>query len=144
MSVLYGINYFAGGALIALDAPERFRRVALPMIVVNLGMNFALIPPLGAAGAAVSALASGVMLAALTTLQMRSVAGAFSPLQAFAGPAIAGAAMLAALVALELPLVPSAVVGTLIYGAVLAGIERIAFREDAELVVEILRRRASN
>lgn len=144
MSVLYGINYFAGGALIALDAPERFRRVALPMIVVNLGMNFALIPPLGAAGAAVSALASGVMLAALTTLQMRSVAGAFSPLQAFAGPAIAGAAMLAALVALGLPLVPSAVVGTLIYVAVLAGIERIAFREDAELVVEILRRRASN
>ena len=144
MSVLYGINYFAGGTLIALDAPERFRRVALPMIAVNLAMNFALIPPLGAAGAAISGLASGVMLAVLTTLQLRSVAGAFSLLHAFAGPAIAGAAMLAALLLLGLPLVPSAVLGTVIYLAVLAAIERIAFREDAELAVGILRRRTGH
>ncbi len=144
MSALYGINYFAGGTLIALDAPERFRRVALPMIVLNLAMNVVLIPPLGATGAAISALASGIMLAALTTLQLRAVAGAFSLVAAFLGPAVAGAAMLAALLLLGLPPVPAAVVGAAIYGAVLVGIERTAFREDAELAVGILRRRTGN
>lgn len=142
VSVLYGINYFAGGALIALDAPGRFRRVALPIIFVNLAMNVALIPPLGATGAAISALASAVMLAALTTLQLRAAAGSFRLLETFAGPAIAGAAMLTALLMLKLPLVASAVLGTAIYVVVLAAIERTAFRADADLAVRIARRQA--
>ena len=138
VSVLYGINYFTGGALIALDAPERFRRVALPMIAVNLAMNVVLIPPLGATGAAISALASAAMLAALTTLQLRRATGDFSLVAAFAGPVIAGAAMLAALLLLDLPLVPSAVVGAAVYAGVLAAIERAVFPEDADLVIRII------
>jgi len=142
MSALYGINYFAGGALIALDAPGRFRRVAVPMIALNLVLSVLLIPPLGATGAAIAALTAGVLLAALTTLQLRAAAGNFSLLHTFAGPIAAGAAMLAVLLVLNLPLVPSAVVGTAVYVAVLAAIERTLFPEDAKLVIRIVRRRA--
>jgi O-antigen/teichoic acid export membrane protein len=142
MSVLYGVNYFAGMTLIALDQPERFRRVALPVVIQNVILNVILIPPLGATGAAISALASGIVLAVLTTLQVRAAVGSFQVLGAFSGPVLAGGVMAVALLLVDLPLVPAALLGAVLYLAMLAAVERAAFREDVELMVRIARRRA--
>jgi hypothetical protein len=50
--------------------------------------------------------------------------------------------MAVALLLVDLPLVPAALLGAVLYLAMLAAVERAAFREDVELMVRIARRRA--
>jgi hypothetical protein len=65
--------------------------------------------------------------------------GGFSLPRALGGPVIGGAALAAFVLLTNLPFVTSAVLGTLIYVAVLFTFERVLFSDDLDLITGILR-----
>ncbi len=131
MTLLYGLNSFAAASLIARDRPGAFVRPLAPIIVLNIGLNFVLIPAYGANGAAADALLSSTLLAAISLVQAHHVVGATDALGAFVGPLVAAAAMAAIALALPAPWIPEAILATLVYAAVLAGVEWLTRRDDA-------------
>jgi O-antigen/teichoic acid export membrane protein len=140
-TVFFGINEFAAMALIARDRPFTFTRLLVVALVVNVAANLILIPPLGATGAALAALASGVLLAVLGLVFLRVELGPIRLLRSFAGPLVAGGAMALAMVATGQHLVVSLVAGAVAYALVLIAFERVVFRDDFELFASLARRR---
>ena len=142
MTVLYGINFFASTILVARGRPGGFTRAALAIIAQNIVFNLILIPMYGASGAAFNAVLSGVLLAALAVRQVGLITRPIGPVRAFAGPLLAGAAMAGAVLAAGLPLIPSAVLGAVVYLATLAALERLLHPDDVQLAVSIARNRS--
>src|SRR5262249_12571643 len=101
MALLYGLNSFSAAALIARDKPGAFAKLIAPLIVLNIGLNFILIPKYGADGAAFDALLSSAILAAASLWQARKVTGEVDFVGAFAGPFVAGLAMTAVVLAVH-------------------------------------------
>jgi hypothetical protein len=64
-----------------------------------------------------------------------------NPVRVFAGPLVAGLVMAGVLLAASLPLIPSLVLGPLVYGGVLYLIERLLHPGDVELALSIARAR---
>ena len=75
MTVFYGLNLLAATTLVARDRPLDFARICAVVVVLNLALNLALIPPLGATGAALSAAVSSVALAGLGAWRIRGLTG---------------------------------------------------------------------
>jgi O-antigen/teichoic acid export membrane protein len=119
--------------LVARDRPLDFARVCAVVVVLNLALNLALIPPLEATGAALAAALSSVALAVLGAVRISSLTGRLNVLRAFAGPAAGGAVMAALMLAVSLPLVAEAALGTAAYALVLFLLERRLFPQDLEL-----------
>lgn len=142
MTLFFGINEFAAMALIARDKPWLFTRTLVLMIVLNVALNAALIPPLGATGAALAALVSGVALAGLGQAFVRSAVGRVRLLRSFGTPVLAGAAMALAIVAAAQELVLGLLAGSLAYGVTLLVAERVLFPLDFARFRGLLRRRA--
>ncbi|MEA2364527.1 MAG: hypothetical protein QOE69_2769 [Thermoleophilaceae bacterium] len=130
MTLFFGINGFAAMALIARDRPGLFSRSLIGMIVLNVALNIILIPPMGATGAALAALISGVGLAALAQVFVGRAVGRVSPVRSFGTPLLAGAASALAIVATGQQLALSVAVGSLVYLATLIGAERLLYPED--------------
>jgi O-antigen/teichoic acid export membrane protein len=141
MTVFFGINEFAAVALIARDRPFMFTRVLLVATVVNVVTNVLLIPPLGATGAALAALASGILLAVLALVVLRIELGPIRLLRSFAGPVVAGGCMAALIVATGRHLIIGVIAGGLVYVAALVLFERSVFRADFEVFARLARRR---
>ncbi len=142
MTVLYGINFFASTILVARDRPGGFTRAALAIIVQNLLFNLVLIPIYGASGAAFNAVLSGVLLAVLAVRQVGLVTRPIKPVRTFSGPLVAGAVMAGAVLAAGLPLIPSLVLGPIVYAGVLALFERAFHSDDVDLALSIARGRS--
>lgn len=142
MTLFFGINEFAAMALIARDKPGLFTRTLVVMIVLNVALNLALIPPLGAAGAALAALVSGVALAALGQVFVRRAVGRVRLVRSFCTPALAGGAMALAIVATGQELVFGLLAGSLAYGVTLLVGERLLFPDDFFRFRGLVRRRA--
>ena len=142
MTVLYGINFFASTILVARDRPGGFTRAALAIIVQNLLFNFVLIPIYGASGAAFNAVLSGVLLAVLAVRQVGLATRPVKPVRTFSGPLVAGAVMAGAVLAAGLPLIPSLVLGPIVYAGVLALFERAFHSDDVDLALSIARGRS--
>lgn len=138
--VLYAINYLTATALTAHDRPGLFTRQFGVVTVVNLALNIVLIPRYGPTGAAISAVASGAVLAVLSLRQAHRALGALRPDRAFAGPLAGTAAMAAVTVAVGSSLVPSLVLGSLAYLTGLAAFERLVFPQQFGLIVALARR----
>jgi O-antigen/teichoic acid export membrane protein len=132
-TVFYGMNMLASTVLVARDRPLDFARVCAIVVVLNLALNLALIPPLEATGAALAAALSSVALAVLGAVRISSLTGRLNVLRAFAGPAAGGAVMAAIMVAVSFPLVAEAALGTAAYAVVLFLLERRLFPQDLEL-----------
>lgn len=130
-SVLYGVQALAGTTFIARDAPAAFAWLVGPVVLVNLVANLVLIPHYGADGAAATALASSVLLAALSLVFVQRRVGRLRLVHAFAGPLAAGAVMALVAVALPGPALPRAVVAVVAYTVAFAAFELTAFRQDA-------------
>ena len=81
-----------GGKFTLVDG----RPVTARQEMTAAGLNFILIPEHGADGAAFVALVSSALLAVVSMIQGHSVVGATDPLGTFAGPLVAGAAMVRA------------------------------------------------
>lgn len=141
MTLFYGLNQLDAILLVARDRPLAFARICAVVVALNVGLNLALIPPLAATGAALAAAVSSVVLAALGGWRIATLTGRLSVVRPFAGPVLAGAAMTGAMLATSLPLVPTAVVGIVVYALVLAVLERRLHPQDLELLRGVLRNR---
>lgn len=140
LTVLYGVNYFTGVTLTAHDRPGLFSRLFAVVIVVDLACNAVLIPPYGAAGAAVSAAVAGALLAVLSLRQVRAAIGPVRIVRTFAGSLAGGAAMAAVVLTSGASLVPALVLGGAVYLAAQIAFERLAYREDLSLLLQLTRR----
>lgn len=143
MTVFFGINEFAAVALIARDRPFTFTRVLAVATVINIAMNVILIPPLGATGAALAALVSGILLAVLGLIFLRVELGPIRLVRSFAGPLVAGALMAGAIVGTGRHLVLGVLAGGIVYAAALILFERTVFRDDFDVFANLIRRRTT-
>jgi O-antigen/teichoic acid export membrane protein len=138
LALLFGINAFASTVLIARDRPGAYARVVAPTVLVNIGLNAALIPAYGAHGAAFTATVTSALLAVLALWQAHVVIGRADLIGAFAGPLLGCGAMATVVLALRLPWVAEAATGVVVYGAVLAAFEWTARRDDARVLLSAL------
>ena len=139
MTVFYAINAYASSVLIARHRPGVFARGIGLVLALNVVMNVILIPRHGADGAAFAAIVSGALLAAYSIWHVRAAVGGFSLPRAFAGPVIGGVVLAAFVLVTSLPFIPSAIIATLLYIAVLFGFERVLFSDDLALLTGIIR-----
>lgn len=140
MTIAYGANSLASTLLISRDRPDAFTRVVVLVVIVNIGLNIALIPRHGADGVAFAAAISAVLMLALTFRAVTRVTAHVSVVRAFAGSLAGGALMAGAIVASGLPLVPAAAVGLAAYATGLLVVEALAFPEDFAVLRHIVRR----
>ncbi len=139
-AALYGIFTVA-----ALTIAGQNRQSTLPWIgaaglALNVGLNFALIPPLGLDGAAIAMTATQALITVATMWIAISETGRVSPVRMF-GAAIAGAAAMSA-VALALGESAASLLASLIvYAIVFLAVEWLLHREDLELFARALRER---
>jgi O-antigen/teichoic acid export membrane protein len=124
-------------ALIALDRQRRVLSLTLVALVVNLVLNFALIPSFSYTAAAIIATATQLVIVIGALYLVRRYTGFLPSLRVSVRAALAGAVVLGALAVLPTPLVVSLVVGGLLYALML-----LAFRIDRELDLRQLLRRA--
>ena len=142
MTVLYGINAFIAMLMIARGRPAEFTRPALLVVVQNVIFNLILIPPLGATGAAINAVISGILLAGLTLGAAQRVFGDISIARVLVAPAVASAAMAAVAIATGISLtVGATIAGAAAYLVTLLFLERYAFPEDWGFYSGVLRLR---
>ena len=139
MTVFYGINLLAAIVLVARDRPLDFARICGIVVALNLALNLALIPPLGATGAALAAAASSIVLAVLGVRRISSLTGRLNLLRSFAGPVLAGAVMAGAMLVSPLPFVPTAVLGVVLYAVVLLLVERRVHPDDFDQLRRLVR-----
>jgi O-antigen/teichoic acid export membrane protein len=139
MTLFYGLNMLASTVLVARDRPLDFARICGVVVVLNLALNLALIPPFGATGAALAAALSSVALALLGARRIAPLTGSLNVRRAFAGPVLAGAAMTAAMLIGSLSLAPELALGAAVYLLVLYLLERRLFPADFELARGLLR-----
>jgi O-antigen/teichoic acid export membrane protein len=131
MTVLFGINTFLAVLMISRDQPGEFARASAVVIVQNVTFNFILIPPLGADGAALNAVISGVLLAGWTLRRARRLFGAIGMSRVVAAPSLASGALIAFALATgtALTVVDVVAAGAVYLGALLV-VERIMFPGD--------------
>ena len=141
MSVFYGVSFFSAAILVARGAAGAFVRPALLVLAQNLVANLILIPLMGATGAALNAVISGILLSAVGIRADRRESGTFSLTRAFGSPLVGGAAMAAITLAIGLPLIPAAILAVVTYVAAVAAFERLVFPADAKAALATLRRR---
>lgn len=131
MAILFGWNVFVSTVLISRNMPSRFIRPALVVLVQNVAFNLVLIPLLGAEGAAISSVSSGLLLAALTARPLRQAVGAFPIIGTLTAPVLATAALAAAAAAVGIDhLILPAIAGSLAYVVAFLAVEAVFFRED--------------
>ncbi|HEX5910687.1 MAG TPA: oligosaccharide flippase family protein [Thermoleophilaceae bacterium] len=142
--VAYSINFYFSTVLVARDKPTAFARAQLVALGVNVAVNAYVIPRHGAAGAAAVALGTGALLAVLGAIQVQRVIGRASLLRGLLSPTVAALAMAGVIELTQLPLVPAALLGLVVYGATALAVERVVYPDDlamARVLVSRLRRR---
>jgi O-antigen/teichoic acid export membrane protein len=131
----YGVQSLASTTFVARGAPWEFGRLLVPTIIVNVGANLILIPRYGADGAAVVALSSSALLAALSVRFAARRVGRIRIVRTFGGPAVAAAALVLVGTTVPAPVVIRAALALAAYAVTLAVFELALFREDALLVL---------
>ena len=132
--VFVTLNYGTTAMAIGL---ERSNAVAVTLgAVVNLGLNFIVIPPYGMVGAALATLAAEVVVIAYLMIGLRRELGPMTlQWDRLARAAAATAAMVAVLVPLdELTVLVRVVIGTIVFTAVALAL-RVVSREELRLAV---------
>ena len=124
-------------ALIALDRQQRVLVLTLVALVVNLALNFALIPSYGYTAAAAIATGTQLVIVVGALYLVRRYTSFVPGSRVLVRAGIAGAAVLVALAVSPLPFVVDLVGGAALYGVLL-----LAFRIDRELDLHQLLRRA--
>jgi O-antigen/teichoic acid export membrane protein len=124
-------------ALIALDRQHRVLSLTLVALVVNLALNFALIPSYSYTAAAIIATGTQFVIVVGALYLVRRYSGFLPSVRVAAKAAIAGALVLIALAVMPTPLAVSLVVGALLYAILL-----LALRIDRDLDLHQLLRRA--
>lgn len=145
MAVLFGWNTLVATVLISRNVPSGFTRPGLVVLIQNVAFNLVLIPLMGAEGAAISSVSSGILLAALTAGPTRRAVGKFAFFDTLTAPIVATGAMTAAVLAVGADsLILPGLVGTVAFFAAFFAVEAAFFRDDfaiyRRLAKRILRR----
>jgi O-antigen/teichoic acid export membrane protein len=137
-----GVSFLAtlfGYVLVALDRQRNGVWLSLLTLLVNLGLNLALIPPYGYVAAAAAASGTDTLLLIGLLLMVRRYSGVAPSLAIGAKALLAGAVMFGAVAAFH-PTLPIAVaLGAAVYGA---GLYLLRVHEEIE-IRRVLTRRAS-
>jgi O-antigen/teichoic acid export membrane protein len=111
-------------------------------LAVNLALNAALIPSLGATGAAIGMLGAELVLCALALRTCLRAVGGVDPVVTAGAPLIAAAAMAAVLALLEgIPAVPALAVAGVAYAGAFAAAEHRLAPSDLAFVTDMVRSR---
>jgi O-antigen/teichoic acid export membrane protein len=124
-------------ALIALDRQQKVLLLTLIALVVNLVLNFGLIPRFSYTAAATIATSTQLVIMIGAVYLVWRVVGFVPSLRVLLRAAVSGAAVLVALAVSPMPLAANAAAGAALYAVLL-----LAFRIDRELDLGQLRRRA--
>ena len=131
MAILFGWNTFVATVLISRNMPSGFTKPAAVVLAQNIVFNLILIPKMGAQGAAISSVSSGVLLALLTVAPTRHAVGRFAFVDTLTAPVVATGALAAAAFAVGTDgLILPAIAGTIAFFAVFFLVEAAFFRHD--------------
>jgi O-antigen/teichoic acid export membrane protein len=109
--------------------------------VVNLVLNFALIPPFEGIGAALAMLGSFLVYAGIAFVQAVTEVGRLNWVSMLAAPVLAAAAMSAPLLLLSGIWPVAALAGGVVFFAAYAAVDRVVDPEDLRFVGDLIRRR---
>lgn len=129
-----GFHYLASRVLIARARPALFLKGLAVATVAAIVLDVVLIPAYGADGAAAASALTNLVLSATALWQVMGLLGRVRIVRTFAGPAIAGGAMAACALSLDLPAIPGGALALAAYGLALAGFERVAHRSDFDVL----------
>lgn len=139
--VLLSLVTFCSSLIVSRRSPGTMVRISAVMVLVNVVLNLALIPPLEEVGAAIAMLVTEVAFVAAAMWVAARAVGGLDWAVVFTGPLVAGAAMAALLVALrDLP-VAGVAAGVVAYVALLTAWERARNPADLDFVAQLIRRR---
>jgi O-antigen/teichoic acid export membrane protein len=116
-------------------------RVTLGMVVLNAGLNLALIPRFADRGAALAMLATEVLLAVVVLFMANRVVGGLPWVRVLASPLLAGALMTGVMAALHANPIAALIMGVVVYVVVLTVIESRVSPDDLAFLMRLLRRR---
>ena len=139
MTVLFGVISFVGIVMIAGDSPREFIRPAAIVLAQNVVTNLILIPPLGATGAAISSVSSGLVLAGWILWKTQRKLPEASTRRIWTSPILATLALCGVIVALGDLTVVSLVSGALVYCTAFLTLERMSFPADFGLYLRAVR-----
>ena len=126
MGLVWALNTTILTILATRNRPDLYVRPALLALVPNVVLSILLIPPHGAQGAAIAALAANTLLVAIMVPRTARLAGSTAWPRALAAPVTAGLAMAAAAAALSgVPWVPAALVSLAAYAGAFLLFERV-------------------
>jgi O-antigen/teichoic acid export membrane protein len=140
--VLASVNHIAGVFLLAENRQRWIAIVYGVLAVENIAANFALIPWLSLNGAALNTTLTELLLVAGLVGYSVRLTGSVDWRRLVSGPVVAGALAALAMLALREHLAAGIVAGLVVYAAVLATLERVAYPDDARTIWRFLRRRA--
>jgi O-antigen/teichoic acid export membrane protein len=142
VAVIWGVNATVVVVLISRDRPDVYTMPALVAYVPNVLLSLILIPAYGENGAAIAALSTAVVLAAIVTPRAARILGTVSFIRMLSTPLVAGAAMALCAVALSgAPWVAAAIASVAVYAATFLLAERTFLPSDFAYYA-VLRRQA--
>jgi O-antigen/teichoic acid export membrane protein len=135
--VTYGLQAFAGVALVGRDAPGTMTGIVAFVAVQNLVCNAIFLPRYGAQGAAAVALSSSALLATLASWKASQKVGGLDVLRLGLTPVAAAVAM-GAVAAAPLPWPVGIALAVGAYVAVLVVAERVLYPDDLHAFTNLL------
>lgn len=123
--VLLGVVALTSSLIVSREDPRAITKLTAIVTALNVALNLALIPPLGADGAALAMLVTEVVFLAAALRLAHRLVGPVPWARSLAGVLAGAAAMAIALVALHDRWLLAGAVGTVAYGVVLLLVERL-------------------
>jgi O-antigen/teichoic acid export membrane protein len=139
--VLLCIVTLSSSLIISRVGPAAIVRISAAMVALNVALNLALIPPFEASGAAAAMLVTELAFGALAMRLAIREAGGVELRSMTAAPLLAGAAMLAVMLALASVPAASLAAGAVVYVAVFLLLERSISPGDLDFARTLLRTR---
>lgn len=139
--VMLGVVSLTTGLISSRLNPRGLLIGVAGVAVVNLVLNLALIPPLGAIGAALAMLVSAAVFVGFTFVLCVRAVGGVDWFSVFTAPVGAGFAMAAVIVMVGGPLVPAVAAAGLVYLVAYAALERVVSPGDLDFAISTVTRR---
>ena len=139
--LLIGVIVLAGTLVVSRSDPKPMIRITAVMALLNIGLNFALIPSHGAVGAAAAMLITEAVFAVVVVRMAMAIGGELAPVRTLAGALIAAVPMTAVALLLHHSFLPALAASTAVYVVALIAAERVISPADLRFGVSILRER---
>jgi O-antigen/teichoic acid export membrane protein len=139
--VLFGVMVLCSVLVLSRSRPRRMVYTVAVASVVNIGLNFALIPSLEENGAALAMLVSMVVYATIAFALAAAEVGRINWVSMLAAPGLAAVLMAVPLLLLSGLWPVALVAGGAVYLATYAAVDRVVDPEDLRFVVDLVKRR---